>query len=95
MRLFLLILASFLPAAAWAWFFRQQDRYDKEPLGLLLLTFAAGMAAVPLAILLEEPFRAAMDVGSRLTKIAAAFLVVGLGEEALKLWRLSHRLPQG
>jgi len=84
-RLFLLILASFLPAAAWAWFFRQQDRYEKEPLGLLLLTFAAGMAAVPLAILLEEPFRAAMDVGSRLTKIAAAFLVVGLGEEALKL----------
>ena len=39
MRLFLLILASFLPAAAWAWFFRQQDRYEKEPPGLLLRTF--------------------------------------------------------
>lgn len=85
MRLFLLISASFLPAAVWVWFFRQQDRYEKEPYGLLLLTFAAGMAAVPAAILLEEPFRAQIDAGSMLTKIVVAFLVVGLGEEALKL----------
>ncbi|NLY29110.1 MAG: PrsW family intramembrane metalloprotease [Firmicutes bacterium] len=85
MRLFLLILASFLPAAAWAWFFRQQDRYEKEPPGLLLRTFVGGMMAVPAAIVLEEPFRAAIDTGSTLTKIVVAFLVVGLGEEALKL----------
>ena len=41
--------------------------------------------AVPAAIVLEEPFRAAIDTGSTLTKIVVAFLVVGLGEEALKL----------
>ena len=85
MRLFFLVMASFLPAGFWAWFFRQQDRYEQEPLGPLLLTFAAGMLAVPAAVLLEEPFRSSIDAGSLLTRVVVAFVVVGLGEEALKL----------
>ncbi|HHV92934.1 MAG TPA: PrsW family intramembrane metalloprotease [Firmicutes bacterium] len=84
MQLFFLILASFTPPAAWAWYFRHQERREKEPFGLMLLSFAAGMSAVPAAVLLEKPFRPALDAGAVPTKIALAFLVVGLGEEALK-----------
>ena len=39
-RLFLLISASFLACRCLGVVFRQQDRYEKEPYGLLLLTFA-------------------------------------------------------
>ncbi len=85
MRLVTVYAVSLLPALAWAWFFRERDLYEKEPLGALMWTFLTGMLAVAPAILLEEPFRAMMETGSVLSRILIAFLVVGLGEEALKL----------
>ena len=85
MRLIVLVVVSLVPALAWAWFFREQDLYEKESPGALLLTFLAGMIAVIPAILLEEPFRNMIETGSILSRVLIAFLVVGLGEEALKL----------
>ena len=85
MRLVMLIIVSLVPALGWAWFFREQDVYEKEPPRLLLLSFFAGMLAVIPAILLEEPFRNLMETGSIPRRLLVAFLVVGLGEEALKL----------
>ena len=84
-RLIVLVVVSLVPALAWAWFFREQDLYEKEPPGALLLTFLAGMIAVIPAIVVEEPFRTTMETGSILSRVVIAFLVVGLGEEALKL----------
>ncbi|NLK09234.1 MAG: PrsW family intramembrane metalloprotease [Firmicutes bacterium] len=84
-RLIFLALVSLIPALGWAWFFREQDAYEKEPLRLILLCFALGMLAVLPAILLEDPFRISMDQGSVKIRLLLAFLVVGLGEEGLKL----------
>lgn len=84
-RMAMLVVISLVPALGWAWFFREQDIYEKEPPRLLLLCFFAGMLAVLPAILLEEPFRGLMEQGSIGERLVTAFLVVGLGEEALKL----------
>ncbi|NMB46312.1 MAG: PrsW family intramembrane metalloprotease [Firmicutes bacterium] len=85
MQLLLLITVSLLPSIGWAWFFREQDIYEKEPPRALLLTFFAGMLAVGPAILLEEPFRVTMETGTMVSQVLIAFLVVGLGEESFKL----------
>lgn len=85
MRLIFLGIVSLVPALVWVWLFREQDLYEKEPPGALAVTFVAGMLAVIPAIMLEEPFRMVMETGSPVSRILIAFLVVGLGEEALKL----------
>lgn len=86
MRLGLVFLASLIPGALWVWYFYRQDRGEKEPFGLLLWTFAAGMAAVVPAALWETPFRELLvNPPAPVYRFAASVLVVGLGEEALKL----------
>ncbi len=85
MHLIVLGIVSLVPALVWVWLFREQDLYEKEPPGALAVTFLAGMLAVIPAILLEEPFRMVMETGSPVSRMVIAFLVVGLGEEALKL----------
>ncbi len=72
--LFVLALA---PALFWFWFFARRDR-KPEPIGLLLRTFAWGMAMVIPAALLETSV-------SGLFGEVTMFLMVGLIEEACKL----------
>ena len=68
------------------WYFYRQDRGEKEPPGLLLWSFAAGMAAVVPAALWEAPFRELLaEPPAPVHRFAASVLVVGLGEEAVKL----------
>lgn len=81
-----LLLVSFVPGLLWVWFFYRQDRYDKEPVRLVLLTFVSGMAAVVPAALLEAPFRGSMsETAPWPVRLLVALAVVGLGEEAVKL----------
>lgn len=86
MRFLTLVIASFLPGLLWVWFFYRQDRYDKEPVHLVIITFIAGMLAVIPAAIIELPFRTLLVEPTRLlTRFLVAFLVVGLGEEGIKL----------
>jgi len=86
MRVLMLVIASFLPGLAWVWFFYRQDRYDKEPAHLVAITFIAGMLAVVPAALIELPFRPLLsESAGLLSRLLVTFLVVGLGEEGIKL----------
>lgn len=85
-RLGLLFLASVAPGALWVWFFYRQDRLEKEPPLLIVWTFLAGMLAVVPAALVESPFRELLvNPPTPLARLLASVLVVGLGEEGVKL----------
>lgn len=48
------ILGGVLPAIFWLWFWLREDRKKPEPTGLIVRTFIAGMAVVPLALPLQK-----------------------------------------
>lgn len=50
-------VGGFLPALLWFYILLKEDYRHPEPRALLLLAFAAGMASVPLAAVLETAFR--------------------------------------
>lgn len=93
-------VGGFLPALLWFYVLLKEDYRHPEPRALLLLAFAAGMASVPLAALLETAFRdyayaaiaGCAPYAPLCTPIIAVWAVV---EEALKyllvsllvLWR--------
>ena len=63
--------------------FLWQDRSDKEPVRLVLITFVAGMVAVVPAALIELPFRGYLtEPANLLVRFLVALFVVGLGDEA-------------
>ena len=48
------LIGGVLPALLWLWFWLKEDAKNPEPRGLILLSFLAGMAAVPFAIPFEQ-----------------------------------------
>ena len=52
--LFWAFLGGIIPALLWLWFWLREDRARPEPRGLIVATFIAGMAAVPIALFLEQ-----------------------------------------
>lgn len=98
MALLFLVVVSVALAAGWVWFFYRQDRYEAEPVPLLVRTFVLGMMAVIPAIVLERPFETwFVDPPNALARVFAVFVVVGLGEEFFKflavyvaVWRSHH-----
>lgn len=48
------VLGGVLPALLWLWFWLKEDKEHPEPRGLILLSFLAGMAAVPFTIPFEQ-----------------------------------------
>lgn len=48
------ILGGVLPAVFWLWFWLREDSKKPEPTGLIIRTFVAGMAVVPLALPLQK-----------------------------------------
>lgn len=86
MDFFTIFVISLIPGLLWVWFFYRQDRDDKEPFKLILVSFFGGMIAVIPAALWESPFRQLIvDPPNMLVRFLVAFLVIGLGEEAFKL----------
>lgn len=51
------LIGGFLPVLLWFYVLLKEDYRHPEPRALLLLAFAGGMAAVPLAAVLETTFR--------------------------------------
>ena len=48
------LLGGVLPALFWLWFWLREDNKKPEPTGLLVRTFIAGMAVVPLVLPLQK-----------------------------------------
>jgi len=92
----LLFAASIGPGLLWLWYFYRQDRYEPEPVKLVLKIFGAGILLVIPAGLFEQIWRgqllAAVRNADWPTFLVMAFLVVALIEEGLKtlfLWWLA------
>src|SRR5262245_10398777 len=84
-----LVAAAVAPAAFLLYFVYIRDRYEREPLGLVLRVYLVSLLAVIPAVILELAGGAAIDrtdPGSALVQQAVlAFLVVALAEEGTKL----------
>jgi RsiW-degrading membrane proteinase PrsW (M82 family) len=85
LQLIIIVLASLIPGVLWVWYFRLKDKFEREPISHLIRAFLLGALMVGLAALLELPFKNwVLPDAPRLLQIAAAFGVIGLGEELLK-----------
>jgi RsiW-degrading membrane proteinase PrsW (M82 family) len=93
---------ALLPGLAWLFYFYRLDRFDREPAGLLLGTFAMGGLALLVAAPIECGLKARFFDGAPLdgldarTKVAFLFGVVAPIEEALKIlaaWAWVRRSP--
>lgn len=71
------ILGGILPASFWLWFWLREDSRRPEPTGLIVRTFVAGMAVVPLVLPLQK---VALDLWTGTALIFAWVLI----EETLK-----------
>jgi protease PrsW len=79
------LLGGIVPPIVWLWFWLHEDRRHPEPRGLIIATFLAGMAAVPLVLPLERFAHHALGDGmvtialwallEEVTKFAAVALI--------------------
>jgi RsiW-degrading membrane proteinase PrsW (M82 family) len=103
MVLGLAILASLVPALFWLVFFYSRDRYEREPVSLVVRLFLWGMIAGPWAsgvnVLLIDLFAPAVDsvyvAGSLVLAAALLFFMVALAalnEETIKYVVASSRV---
>jgi len=82
-----LLALAIAPGLAICIFIYLKDKYNKEPLGLLVMSFILGMLSIIPAIILEKTFGMATDqlTGASVTSVAIfAFAVVALSEEGCK-----------
>lgn len=93
-----LSVASIGPGLLWLWYFYRMDRYEPEPLKVVLKVFFAGLLLVIPAGLLEQFWRTqlinSINNGEWISFLTMAFLVVALIEEGLKttvLWWMIGR----
>jgi RsiW-degrading membrane proteinase PrsW (M82 family) len=100
----ILIVASIGPGLLWLWYFYKQDRFEPEPLRMILKVFFMGILLVVPAGVLEQIWRPqivnAIQNANWLNFLMLAFLVVALIEEGLKssflIWMMSknHELDE-
>ena len=87
-------LGGLLPSCIWLYFLLKEDARYPEPRSLIVFTFIAGMAAVPLALPLEQFMRAQL-IGNQTDVSLSVLTAWALIEEVLKyamaavfiLWR--------
>jgi protease PrsW len=70
-------LFGLIPAIFWLWFWLREDRKNPEPILLIIITFIAGMAVVPIALPLQK---LAIDVYTG-SNVMLAWVII---EEVLK-----------
>jgi len=93
----LVLLIPIVPGIFWLWVFYQTDRYEPEPMRLILATFALGVVSIVPAWLLEQgagrvfPFMDQVEAaaqgrldGTMLPIFLGCFLVIGPAEELCK-----------
>ena len=93
----ILLVLAVLPVVALLVFIYMKDRYEREPLPLLLSTFAVGLVSVLPAVLLEMLFSLFTPADPMAAALYDGFVVAGFCEELTKLlllswviWRNSH-----
>lgn len=82
-----LVLVSLAPVAIVLGYIYIRDKYDREPIGLLLKTLVAGaLITIPIIFLesLLQYFAPAEILGSRISAAYEAFVVAAFSEELLK-----------
>lgn len=85
MNLFWLLVVSFGPGLLWVYYFYRKDRYDPEPIALVLKSFLYGILAVFPAVLFEYPFSKLIAQPPNLfVLLVLTILVIGLVEEVMK-----------
>lgn len=82
---YILIGISVLPVILLLIYIYLKDKYEKEPLGLLLKAFFGGVLAVPLAVLLESLLSRYVSGGPVFRGFYDGFVVAGFSEELCKL----------
>ena len=89
---YILLVAALLPAAVLLVYVYQKDKAEKEPIGLIVRVFLLGVAAGPIAAIIENvlinAFEAVLPPGVLLL-VLEYFIGVAAVEEALKYAALS------
>ncbi len=80
----ILIAFAILPGLVITYWIYNQDRYEKEPFGLLFKAFVAGCVSTIPAMLLQIQFQDWENADSLLDTAIFAFAVIGLTEELSK-----------
>ncbi len=77
---------SLIPAVLWILYFYFQDRYEKEPFKIILITFVLGTLSIFPALLIELPAEAFINYVLPFSpvRILISMLMVGLAEEISK-----------
>lgn len=93
----IILITALLPIVVLLIFIYNKDKYDKEPIGKLLLTFFVGCMSVVPAGLMEQMLSAYQPEHPILGAIYDGYVVAGLSEELWKLlllmlviWRSRH-----
>jgi RsiW-degrading membrane proteinase PrsW (M82 family) len=92
-----LILAAIFPGIALALIVYLMDRYDREPLRLLIKIFILGMLAVFPASLIEQFLINMNPFAGILGTLFTAFIIAGLTEEYIKRYlvmRYAYKRPE-
>ncbi len=85
--IFWALIGGILPAVVWLLFWLREDRLHPEPRSILMLTFIAGMVAVPLAIPLERAVNNPNDLTGTFFLWAVVEEVLKFGAALLVAWR--------
>ena len=93
----IILITALLPVAVLLIFIYSKDRYNKEPVGKLLLTFFVGCMSMVPASLMEQMLSAFQPAHPIVAAIFDGYVVAGLSEELWKLlllmlviWRSRH-----
>ncbi|GAB6138111.1 PrsW family intramembrane metalloprotease [Halanaerobaculum tunisiense] len=85
MNPFLVLAVSLVPGLLWVYFFYRKDKYEPEPVRLILLAFLYGALAVIPVGLVEYPFSDLMSRPPNLVVLLFLTIgVIGLVEEVAK-----------
>lgn len=88
----ILLALAVLPVVALLIFIYAKDRYEREPLSLLLATFFTGVVSILPAIMLEMGFSQFVPAGPVASSLYNGFVVAGFSEELTKLLFLFWRV---
>ena len=93
-----MFLVSILPGILWVWYFYRKDKYDPEPVKLIIRDFIWGLLIVLPAGLLEAPFGEFLRPQTPLLYLLfGTIFIVGFIEEGIKsytVFKLHYKHPE-
>ncbi len=83
--LYILLVLAIAPGLFFLWFFYSRDKYEKEPLRIIFLTYLMGMASIIPALIFEMIGSVVFPLSSSIFSIFIhSFLIISLSEEFSK-----------